>query len=91
MFELPVALGAAASDLWTVGVNGGSRTRLTTFAESGGRALQPTWSPDGTRLVFVAEAPIGTPVAALSAADGSDVKLLPGPEFRTHPRLRPVP
>jgi Tol biopolymer transport system component len=91
VFELPLAPGAAASDLWSVGVDGGNRTRLTTLADSGGRALQPTWSPDGTRLVFVAEARIGTPVAAISAADGSDVRLLPGSEVRTHPRLRPVP
>lgn len=92
VFELPTGAGdTAPSDLWTIAPDGSDEAQLTRMADAGGRALQPTWSPDGTQLVFVAEKEIGTPVAGTSAADGTGLEIVPGAQRRTHPRLRPLP
>lgn len=93
VYVIPAAAGgtAAPSDLWTIAPDGTDQAQLTRMADAGGRALQPTWSPDGTQLIFVAEKAIGTPVAGISASDGTGLELVPGAQYRTHPRLRPLP
>jgi Tol biopolymer transport system component len=92
VYAVPTGPGdMAPADLWTITPDGNGRTQLTHMAAARGRAIQPTWSPDGTQLVFVAEREIGTPVAGISASDGTGLGLVPGEQRRTHPRLRPLP
>jgi Tol biopolymer transport system component len=92
VYVIPTGAGdMAPSDLWTIAPDGMGDAQLTRLAEAGGRALQPTWSPDGTQLVLVAEREIGTPAAGITAADGTGLEIVPGAQRRTHPRLRPLP
>ena len=73
-------------------------TQLTRFGEKDDRATQPSWTPDGKRIVFchITYAPDGKfgswglRHAAFIDADGGNLTVLDGP-FATHPRLRPVP
>ena len=89
---VPTAPGdMAPSDLWTIAPDAMGAAQLTRLADARGRAIQPSWSPDGTQLVFVAEREIGTPTAAIAAADGTGLEIVPGDHRRTHPRLRPLP
>ena len=63
---------------------------ITTFGPIGW-AIQPTWTPDGSAISFVAEDVVRThPNAALVLPDGSGLARLSNDGFfRTHPRLRP--
>lgn len=80
------------ADLFLIDPDEGEPTRLTTFGDGGGWAIQPSWTPDGSRIVFVAEDVVRThPNVATIAADGTGLKRLHDAPFRTHPRLRPVP
>jgi len=56
--------------IWTVGTFGGQAIKVI----NGGR--YPTWSPDGTRLGFVREAPNEHDVLMTAAANGSDEREL---------------
>ncbi len=69
-------------DLWVHDLERGTRVRVTQAGASGQLAV---WSPDGTRLAYVA----GTfqkPVVTIAAADGTGViSTLPCPKFRCEP------
>lgn len=58
-----------------------------------GRAIQPSWTPDGSAIIFVFEAVAGADSAiGVVAADGTDLVIVPeGVTIRTHPRLRRTP
>ncbi|MFO0781270.1 MAG: Calx-beta domain-containing protein [Candidatus Saccharimonadales bacterium] len=55
-------------DIYTMNADGTDRRQLTTFS---GRDYQPSWSPDGKRLVFVSERN-GNPEIYVMNADGSN-------------------
>ena len=59
------------------------------------RRAQPSWTPDGTRIIYTAVegTGFGSPTMAVVNADGSGLASATssGPMFGTHPRLRPVP
>lgn len=59
---------------------------------SAGRAIQPSWTPDGGAIIFVFEAIAGfNPSIGMVGVDGSNLVLVPeGVTPRTHPRLRPT-
>lgn len=61
-------------------------------AGTAGRAIQPSWTPDGATIIFVLEATVGVaPNVGIVNADGTDLIMLPeGTTPRTHPRLRPT-
>jgi Tol biopolymer transport system component len=67
-------------------------TALTSFGRAEQRATQPTWTPDGSRIMFALvgqEAGFDNPRhAAFIEADGSN--LVDIGVIATHPRLRPV-
>jgi len=81
------------SNLYTIKSDGSGRTALTTFDEAGQRATQPTWTPDGSRIIFTLvgqQAGTDSPRhAAFIEGDGSN--LVEIEVAATHPRLRPVP
>ncbi len=53
--RLAVALRDGTEDVWVYAFERASFTRLTRHS---GDALQPVWTPDGTRLIYVWEAPV---------------------------------
>jgi TolB protein len=75
------ATKCAVTDIWTVNVDGSGERKLFE------RALQPSWSPDGGRLLFrtflgPAEAEMGVGDLRIASADGShDKTLFAGPSY----------
>jgi Tol biopolymer transport system component len=83
-----------AQNLYTVRPDGTGLTQVTHFGENDARAVEPTWTPDGKRIIFVHIArdpndPMGARRIAFVDADGSNLTVLEW--FGTHPRLRPTP
>jgi Tol biopolymer transport system component len=87
------ALDDGPSNLFTIRPDGSDVTQLTQFGAGETRAVQPTWTPDGTRIIFTAVEGIGfgDPTMAIIQRDGSGIQSATssGPMFGTHPRLRP--
>ena len=55
VFSAPAAGGEPGgdrSDLWTMKPDGSDLKHVTDVATSGGYAIQPTFAPDGTRIIF---------------------------------------
>ena len=81
------------SNLYTIRPDGSDLRAVTTFGPADQRATQPTWTPDGARIMFTlvgqADGFDGPRQVATIAPDGSD-QVIPGPEG-THARLRPTP
>ena len=88
-------LESGPSNLFTIRPDGSGRTQVTRFGADGPRAVQPTWTPDGERIIFtsVEGTGFGNPTMATIGADGTGLTSATssGPMFGTHPRLRPVP
>jgi Tol biopolymer transport system component len=83
-----------AQNLYTIRPDGTDMTQITHFGEHDARAIEPTWTPDGSRIIFVhitpdANDPWGARRIAFVDADGSNLNVLEW--FGTHPRLRPTP
>jgi Tol biopolymer transport system component len=78
------------SNLYTMKRDGSAQAALTTFGTAEQRATQPTWTPDGSRIIFTLvgqQAGMDNPRhAALVDADGSNMVDI-GVDA-THPRLR---
>jgi Tol biopolymer transport system component len=87
-----------AANLYTIRPDGTDLTQLTHFGDHGARATQPTWTPDGKRIIFshITYDPNGQfggwglRHIAFVDADGTDLTVLDG-QFATHPRLQPGP
>ncbi len=62
-------------DLYTMPITGGRATRLTSGPAFD---MQPRWSPDGTRLVFVSDRSGGDNVWLLTVASGDTTQLTTG-------------
>jgi Tol biopolymer transport system component len=77
-------------DLVTLRPDGTHRTRLTRYGPSR-HAIQPSFTPDGTRIVFsYVKTQVGvndSPTASLIGLDGSGFTTLV--DGATHPRIRP--
>ena len=81
-----------SADLFIVEPTGGARTQLTTMAADGGRAIHPTWTPEGDGVVYVAEAvPFEEPTIVIVATDGTGSMTTVSGVNATHPRLQPSP
>jgi TolB protein len=87
-----------AANLYTIRPSGNALTQLTHFGKRDTRATQPTWTPDGKRVVFcnITYDPNGQfggwglRHIAFVGADGANTTVMNG-QFATHPRLRPTP
>jgi Tol biopolymer transport system component len=81
------------SNLYTIKPDGSDMSKLTSYGSAGQRATQPSWTPDGKRILFtlVGQDPsFDNPrQAAFIDADGSNLQVLSS--SATHPRLRPAP
>jgi Tol biopolymer transport system component len=94
-----------ATNLYTIRPDGTGLTQITHFGENDTRASQPTWTPDGKRIIFMHIArdpsqPWGDRHIGLIDADGSNMTIVPAPAdagvpgpywFGTHARMRPTP
>ncbi len=91
-----------ATNLYTIRPDGTGLTLVTHYGENDTRATQPTWTPNGARIIFMHIArnpsnPWGERHIALIDADGSNLTFLPVPGtardtwYGTHARLRPTP
>ncbi len=79
------------SNLYTIKPDGSGQTALTSFGKAEQRATQPTWTPDGSRIIFTLvgqEAAFDNPrEAAFIERNGSNLVNIG--VRATHPRLRP--
>jgi len=94
-----------ATNLYAIRPDGTGLTQITHFGENDTRATQPTWTPDGERIIFTQilrnpDNPWGERQIALIDADGTNVTLVPIPAEAgvpgdtwagTHARMRPTP
>jgi len=81
------------TDLFTIQPDGTGLTAVTSFGLGNQRAIEPTWTPDGSGLVFTLVDGFGAgqiPAVALVDADGGNVSRL-GFAAGTVGRLRPTP
>jgi Tol biopolymer transport system component len=82
------------SNLYTIKPDGSGQSALTSFGSAERRATQPTWTPDGSRIIFalVGQQAAGWDnprEAAFIERNGSN--LVDIGVRATHPRLRPGP
>jgi Tol biopolymer transport system component len=94
VFQAPLdpASPDGPSDLYTIDPAGGDATRVTTVGDGGRQALQPTWTPDGSRIIFVEQdGPFQNVRMATILPDGTGLTSATAPTemFGTHPRLQP--
>ena len=79
------------SNLYTIKADGSGQTALTSFGKAEQRATQPTWTPDGSRIIFTLvgqRAGVDNPLhAAFIEGNGSNIVDIG--VAATHPRLRP--
>jgi len=82
-----------ADNLFTVRTDGSEELRLTDFDAVKEHAIQPTFSPDGSAIVFTyvtGQFDVDdSPTAALIGLDGSRQVAVGGGAAMTHPRLQP--
>jgi TolB protein len=83
--------GQSTTDLFTVRPDGTDRQQVTHFSPTG-LAREATYTPDGSRIVFMWSKDVNTgqPKMATIAADGTDVRSATGASFLLgqHPRAR---
>jgi Tol biopolymer transport system component len=94
VFQAPLdpASPDGPSDLYTIDPAGGDATRVTMVGDDGRQALQPTWAPDGSRIIFVEQdGPFANVRMSTINPDGTDLGSATAPVdiFGTHPRLQP--
>jgi Tol biopolymer transport system component len=94
VFQAPTdaAVRDGASDLYTIDPARGDVARATVVGGSGRQALQPTWTPDGDRIIFVEQdGPFENLRMSTILPDGTELTsaTYPVDMSGTHPRLRP--
>ena len=94
-FSQPVeAGGGEPTNLYVVRPDGSGLHAITSFALGDNRPVQPSWTPDGRRIMFALAKPdFGDWRMMTVRADGTGMASATAgePLFGTHPRLQPVP
>ncbi len=73
-------------NVWVMSADGAGATQLTNGLDM---AMSPTWTPDGSAIVYTRRTGNGTQVWRTSIADRSDKLLLEDPALLAWPRLSP--
>ena len=75
-------------ELFTIAPDGSDLTTITAFGPDGFQAIQPSFTPDGARIIFVKDEMWSNPVVATIALEsGATVETAAPPVSGTHPRL----
>jgi Tol biopolymer transport system component len=80
------------SNLYTIKSDGSGLTALTSFGRAEQRATQPTWTPDGSRIIFTLvsnHAGVEDYPRHAAFIDANGTNLVDIGVVATHPRLRP--
>jgi Tol biopolymer transport system component len=82
-----------ADNLFTIGADGSGEAQVTDFDAVEEHAIQPTFTPDGSAIVFTyvtGEFGVNdSPTAAVIGLDGSGLSTVGGGARMTHPRFQP--
>ena len=81
------------SNLYTIKSDGSGQTALTSFGRAEQRATQPTWTPDGSRIIFTLvgnHAGVEDYPRHAAFIDANGTNLVDIGVSATHPRLRPA-
>ncbi len=94
VYAQPSAADPTKLDLHGIAPDGSGEHRLTDLAAEGASAVQPAYSSDGERIIFVlARAGREETVMAMIDRDGSNLRPATSAGYQDgfHPRLRPGP
>jgi Tol biopolymer transport system component len=91
----PFQDASVSSNLYTIRPDGTELTQITDYGVQDERATQPTWTPDGSQIIFTHIGPPPAPQGptwqiGFIKPDGSGLRLIDG-GYMVHPRLRPAP
>jgi Tol biopolymer transport system component len=86
-----IVFATTGGPIFTIASNGSHLHHVTD--SMGGTVDQPSWTPDGKRIIFTTLGANGLVTMATIRPDGSDQEAATtsGPMFGTHPRLQPLP
>ncbi len=86
-------LATTVVNLFTIRPDGTGLTQLTFFGLDGPAVWLPAWAPDGLSILMTVTARDGGGHHTLGTllADGTGLRLIPGPVGGAHPRQRPMP
>lgn len=94
VFAQPSGPDQGAADIVAIRPDGTGRRNVTDVAKDGALAVQPAFTPDGQRVLFVlTRSGRRETVMAVVGIDGSALGPIGGSDYRDgfHPRLRPTP
>ena len=87
VFSALPTVDATSNDLFTIRPDGSDLQRLTTLADIGGSAVQPSFDQSGTSVLFVDES--ARQLRNVDLANGAITPGFPTDVFGDHPRARP--
>jgi Tol biopolymer transport system component len=94
VYTQPTGDYSSMADLVTITPDGGSPRQITDVAATGGSAFQPTYTSDGSQVVFLLTRPgRDESVMAIVSSRGAELHAATSDDYRDgfHPRLRPGP
>ena len=84
---------AGQSELYTMATDGTDQKRITDYGDTGPRATQPRWTPDGTAILYIRTTQTGQPrtIYAINPDGTNDGPIATTNTVYTHPILQPSP
>jgi len=81
------------SEIFTMAPDGSDQRPITAYGDTGPRATQPRWTPDGASIIYVRTTQTGLPRSIfMMNADGTDDRpVATTKQIYTHPIVQPLP